>query len=86
MDMKFYCFLFLLKKLNIMNNIIYFISQNFVFYCLDDYASEIICAILSTGMYFSINYLCEQIKLNFELISNNKNGIKVIKMAQKFSC
>ena len=79
-------FLISFKKVNITNNIIYFISQNFVFYCLDDYASEIICAILSTGMYFSINYLCEQIKLNLEFISNNKNGIKVIKMAQKFSC
>ena len=69
-----------------MNNIIYFISQNFVFYCLNDYSSEIICSILSTGMYFSINFLSEQIKKNFELICKNKNGIKIIEMAQKFNC
>lgn len=79
-------FLISFRKVNIMNNIIYFISQNFVFYCLNDYSSEIICSILSTGMYFSINYLSEQIKKNFELICKNKNGIKIIEMAQKFNC
>ena len=79
-------FLISFRKVNIMNNIIYFISQNFVFYCLNDYSSEIICSILSTGMYFSINFLSEQIKKNFELICKNKNGIKIIEMAQKFNC
>ena len=79
-------FLISFRKVNIMNNIIYFISQNFVFYCLNDYSSEIICSILSTGMYFSINYLSEQIKKNFELICKNKNGIKIIEIAQKFNC
>ena len=79
-------FLISFRKVNIMNNIIYFISQNFVFYCLNDYSSEIICSLLSTGMYFSINYLCEQININYELICKNKNGIKIIEIAQKFNC
>jgi hypothetical protein len=35
------------------------------------------------GFYFSTNFLNNLIKTNFELISKNENGIKVIKKARK---
>ena len=76
-------FLLSFRKINIINNIIYFISYNFVNYCFNDYSSEIICSILSMGFYFSTNFLNNLIKTNFELISKNENGIKVIKKARK---
>ena len=75
-------FLISFRKVNIMNNIIYFISQNFVFYCLNDYSSEIICLLLSTGINFS--NIKNQLKENLDFISQNENGMKIIEISRKF--
>ncbi len=59
-------FLISFKNLNIINNIIYFISQNFIFYCLNDYSSKVIYELLSKG-FLSLNYnIINQIKENFK--------------------
>jgi hypothetical protein len=77
-------FIIFIKRINIINSILYFILQNFIFYCLNDYSSEIICQILSMGIFFSKNYIVEKIKDNYEIMRQHKNGIKIMKNAQKY--
>ena len=75
-------FLISFKKENIINQIINSISQNFLFYCLNNYSSEIICILLSTGINFS--NIKNQIKENLDFISQNENGMKIIQISRKF--
>ena len=77
-------FIIFLHKINIINSILYFILQNFIFYCINDYSSEIICQLLSMGLFFSINCIIQKIKENYQIIIQYKNGVKIMKNAQKY--
>ena len=36
------------------------------------------------GIFFSKNYIVEKIKDNYEIMRQHKNGIKIMKNAQKY--
>ncbi len=77
-------FLISLEKINITNSILYFILSNFIFYCTNTFSSIIICKILSLGTYYTINNLIPSIIENYNIISKYKNGIEIIKNAEKY--
>ena len=77
-------FIIYLKRIDMINSILYFILKNFTFYCINDYSSEIICDILSMGIFFSKNCIVEKIRENYEIMIQNKNGIKKIKKAKYY--
>ena len=76
-------FLISFQNINIINDIIFFVSQNFVYYCLNDYSSEIISSLLFNSIQFSLNYLSKLIKENYDFISKNENGKNIIKIYRK---
>ena len=77
-------FLINLGKIYIINSILYFILQNFILYCINDYSSKIIIKILSMGLYFSRNCIIQKIKENYDIICMFKNGINILKNLEKY--
>ena len=71
------------QKMQINNIILYFILQNFIFYCGNPFSSEVIKALYGIGEIYICTELNSQLVKNINEISKLSYGINIIIEAQK---
>ena len=86
LDEKGYKIILLLISFNqitIINIILYFILQKFIFYCNNPFSSQVIIALYASGAGYPSKQLNEQLIQHFNEISKFDFGIKIINEAKK---
>ena len=86
LDEKGYKIILLLISFNqitIINIILYFILQRFIFYCNNPFSSQVIIALYASGAGYTLKQLDEQLIQNFNEISKFHYGMRIINEAQK---
>jgi hypothetical protein len=71
------------QKMQINNIILYFILQNFIFYCGNPFSSEVIKALYGIGEIYICTELNSQLVKNINEISKLSYGMNIIVEAQK---
>ena len=71
------------QKMQINNIILYFILQNFIFYCGNPFSSEVIKALYGIGEIYICTELNSQLVTNINEISKLSYGMNIIVEAQK---
>lgn len=71
------------NEIRIINVVLYFILQKFLFYCNNPFSSKIIIALYSTGAKYISNQLNEELIQNLNEISQLSYGISIINEAKK---